>query len=79
MNKIIGMLLGCWLAVSGLSAQQMPALYRNVDEEAMNHWADSVFDSMSMDERIGQLFMVVADVSTSTVCARAEDWRGIVS
>ena len=60
------MLLGCWLAVSGLSAQQMPALYRNVDEEAMNHWADSVFDSMSMDERIGQLFMVVADVSTST-------------
>jgi beta-glucosidase-like glycosyl hydrolase/CubicO group peptidase (beta-lactamase class C family) len=27
----------------------------------MVHWADSVFDAMSYDERIGQLFMVVAN------------------
>ncbi len=27
----------------------------------MNHWADSVFDAMSYDERIGQLFMVIAN------------------
>ena len=65
MKKLVCILLTCWLSASYLSAQQMPALYRDADREAMNHWADSVFDSMSMDERIGQLFMIVADVKTS--------------
>ena len=32
----------------------------------MNHWVDSVFDSMSEDERIAQLFMVAADPTTDT-------------
>ena len=27
----------------------------------MNHWVDSVFDKMSYDERIGQLFMVISE------------------
>jgi beta-glucosidase-like glycosyl hydrolase/CubicO group peptidase (beta-lactamase class C family) len=27
----------------------------------MNHWVDSIFDTMSMDEKIGQLFMIIAD------------------
>ncbi|MDR1645611.1 MAG: serine hydrolase [Tannerellaceae bacterium] len=52
-----------FLAVSclcGLS-QTEPALYRLADREKMIHWADSVFDAMSYDERIGQLFMVVAN------------------
>lgn len=31
----------------------------------MNHWTDSVFASLSMDERIGQLFMVIADIKTT--------------
>ena len=65
MKKLVCILLICWLSASYLSARQMPALYRNVDQKAMNHWADSVFDSLSMDERIGQLFMIVADVKTS--------------
>lgn len=34
-------------------------MYRSVDKEKMNHWVDSVFDSMSNDERIGQLFMII--------------------
>ncbi|GHV49128.1 beta-N-acetylglucosaminidase [Bacteroidia bacterium] len=29
----------------------------------MFHWADSVFDALSYDERIGQLFMMIADPS----------------
>ncbi|MDR0537075.1 MAG: serine hydrolase [Tannerellaceae bacterium] len=32
----------------------------------MNYWVDSVFDVLSFDERIGQLFMVIADPSTDT-------------
>ena len=47
-------------------AQTIPNLYSSVDENAMLHWVDSVFDSMSEDERIGQLFMVIADPTTET-------------
>lgn len=31
----------------------------------MAHWVDSVFDTMSSDERIGQLFMVIANPESS--------------
>lgn len=31
----------------------------------MNQWVDSVFNSMTIDERIGQLIMVIADGNTS--------------
>lgn len=51
------------LAVGGF-AQTTPNLYRQADQAKMNHWVDSVFDTMSDDERIGQLFMVIAN-STS--------------
>ncbi|GHV22551.1 hypothetical protein FACS189428_4780 [Clostridia bacterium] len=27
----------------------------------MNHWVDSIFDTMTTDEKIGQLFMIIAD------------------
>ena len=49
--------------MSGL-AQVEPSLYRQADQERMNQWADSVFDAMSHDERIGQLFMIVAEPQT---------------
>ena len=42
-------------------AQIQPNLYKEADQRRMNQWADSVFDSLSLDERIGQLFMVVTD------------------
>ena len=32
----------------------------------MNHWVDSVFDAMSYDERIGQLFMIIANPKSDT-------------
>ena len=46
-----------------LSAQTsyMPRLYSSANEAQMRHWVDSVFERMSDDERIGQLFMVIAD------------------
>jgi len=42
-------------------AQTVPELFRKADQDKMNHWVDSVFNSMSYDERIGQLFMVIAN------------------
>ncbi|MDR0427953.1 MAG: serine hydrolase [Dysgonamonadaceae bacterium] len=38
-----------------------PNLFKDADKKEMQHWVDSIFDSMSLDEKIGQLFMVVAD------------------
>ncbi|GHV10949.1 beta-N-acetylglucosaminidase [Bacteroidia bacterium] len=57
-NAIVLFLL---LFCSNLSAQNHPNLYKNTDEQAMNYWVDSVFNRMTTDEKIGQLFMIVAD------------------
>ncbi|MDR1102542.1 MAG: serine hydrolase [Tannerella sp.] len=42
------------------SAQTEPTLFAEINQAEMNHWVDSVFDTMSEDERIGQLFMMIA-------------------
>ena len=57
------------LCVSGIlrsSPQADPNLYAKTNQDQMNHWVDSVFDSMNYDERIGQLFMVIADPKSDT-------------
>lgn len=51
---------------TAIYSQIKPNLFLSVDERAMNHWVDSVFNSMSEDERIGQLFMIVAEPVTET-------------
>ena len=56
MKKIYIFLFSCVTVLSAV-AQTTPNLYRAVDKEKMNHWVDSVFDAMSYDERIGQLFI----------------------
>ena len=61
MGKIGNLFLCCLIFLLSARAQTLPNLYRAADQDRMNHWADSVFDTMSLDERIGQLFMVVAN------------------
>ncbi|MDR0682329.1 MAG: serine hydrolase [Dysgonamonadaceae bacterium] len=46
-------------------ANVIPTLYSSTDSEAMRHWADSIFDTMTLDEKIGQLFMITVDPSSS--------------
>ena len=65
MKKIYIFLFSCVTVLSAV-AQTTPNLYRAVDKEKMNHWVDSVFDAMSYDERIGQLFMVIANPKSDT-------------
>jgi len=43
------------------TAQVEPGLYTKADKVKMNHWVDSVFRTLSEDEKIGQLLMVVAN------------------
>lgn len=54
------------LSVLYTQAQTIPALIENVkDKNRMNQWVDSVYSAMSLDEKIGQCFMITFDpVST---------------
>ena len=60
MNKINYILLFFLLGMS-MTSQVEPALFRKADKAKMNHWVDSVYRTMTDDERIGQLFMVIAE------------------
>jgi beta-glucosidase-like glycosyl hydrolase/CubicO group peptidase (beta-lactamase class C family) len=44
-----------------VQGQTVPELYRRADRAKMNHWVDSVFDALTPEERIGQLFMPVVN------------------
>ncbi|MDR1610120.1 MAG: serine hydrolase, partial [Candidatus Symbiothrix sp.] len=54
------------LIISHLTySQKQPNLYQTTDSLKMVQWADSIFDTMTLDEKIGQLFMITADPSPS--------------
>lgn len=55
------------LLLGSVTAQNktVPDLYKNVDKVKMNHWVDSVFNRMTLDEKIGQTIMVMADGANS--------------
>ncbi|MDL2322363.1 serine hydrolase [Bacteroidales bacterium OttesenSCG-928-A17] len=48
-----------------LLAQNQPVLFQKADAKKMEHWVDSVFNTMSQDEKIGQLFMLTASPDAS--------------
>lgn len=40
-------------------------LYKNTDKDRMNQWVDSVFNELTLDEKIGQLFMPIVESTAS--------------
>lgn len=71
MNKVKSFFIaGCMaLSVFSTSGQYKiePTLLREADKEKMDAWVDSVFNGMSMDERIGQLITIhVSGQNTSS-------------
>ena len=65
-TKIYLFVLFCAIFFS-VSGQSNPRLYRETDSVAMTHWVDSIFGTMTVEEKIGQLFMPVADPKASDV------------
>lgn len=65
MKKFIFLIYFSLFALA-ISAQTETNFFHAVDKNKMNHWVDSVFDTMSLDERVGQLFMVIANPTTDT-------------
>ncbi len=65
--KIFNYLLLLFLTLSSTVAysQTTTNLYKNADKEKMQQWVDSVFNELSIDEKIGQLFMPIVDPSSS--------------
>lgn len=61
MKKIFFLLLCCLCRLTITAAQTETALYRSADKDKMDHWADSVYNALSPEERIGQLIMVMAN------------------
>ncbi|WP_420385020.1 glycoside hydrolase family 3 N-terminal domain-containing protein [Roseivirga sp.] len=58
MFKKVTLLLSLFsLSISSLSAQKF---YHKIDTVAQQAWADSVFNALTPEERLGQLFMVAA-------------------
>lgn len=50
------------VCLQGIALEQKkvtPNIYKAANPKEINHWVDSVFNEMSLDERIGQLFMPV--------------------
>jgi len=65
MNRLTAIFLFLFLTGSFAFSQKLPNLYREADQQKMNQWVDSVFDSMTLDERIGQLIVLKADPGAS--------------
>src|SRR5690554_2941258 len=48
-----------------LQAQVTTVLQEQADKEAMNRWVDSVYTGMSIDQKVGQLFMPIVEPKNS--------------
>jgi beta-glucosidase-like glycosyl hydrolase/CubicO group peptidase (beta-lactamase class C family) len=60
MTKKVFLAMCLCIVATTVFARVEPGLLAKADREAMNRWVDSVFQTMSDDERIGQLFMIAA-------------------
>ena len=60
MHKTTTTLLAILIATT-LSAQVPTTLYEQADRERMTQWVDSVFSQMTLDDKVGQLFMPIVE------------------
>ena len=47
------------------SAQVTTNLYKQADKQKMNRWVDSVYNTMSIDDKVGQLFIPIVEPNSS--------------
>lgn len=48
-----------------VSAQVTTNLYKQADKHKLNYWVDSVYNTMSVDDKVGQLFMPIVEPNSS--------------
>lgn len=59
---LVGLLGVC---SSWINAQVTPTIYHQADKPAMERWVDSVYATLSIDQKVGQLFMPIVEPKTS--------------
>lgn len=59
-NKLL-LLFIPFICPAFLSAQVTTSLYDQADKQAMTQWVDSVYAKMTLDEKVGQLFMPIVE------------------
>ena len=64
MKKAVFTILFAFIIIT-LSSQENTRLYKNADKQKLNQWVDSVFQRLTFDEKIGQLFMPVVEPNSS--------------
>jgi beta-glucosidase-like glycosyl hydrolase/CubicO group peptidase (beta-lactamase class C family) len=54
-----------------------PNLFKNTDKQAMAHWVDSVFNQMSLDQKVGQV--IVATIDAKNTEANRQKLTGFIN
>ena len=54
-------LLWAALPAAGREKGALPSIFNGVDQAAMNQWVDAQMQNMTLEERIGQLFVMAVD------------------
>lgn len=44
---------------NGIKSQVVPQLYKRTNNDEMKQWVDSVYNGMTIDQKVGQLFMMI--------------------
>ncbi|TNF75644.1 MAG: beta-N-acetylglucosaminidase, partial [Bacteroidetes bacterium] len=70
-------ILGILLAVSTAAAQSNPLVAK--DSLAQNEWVEHQYEHMTLEERIGQLFMVMASCEPEAEVAESRRIRDLIS
>lgn len=64
MNKLLLLLLTSFSSLC-IFSQTETNLYRNSNKQEVQHWVDSVYNSLSIDEKVGQLFIPIVESNSS--------------
>ena len=71
------LLLGCILAFTGINAKT-PLVLSKAPQAEMNAWVDSVYNSMTAEQRVGQLIAQVFRTSDSEMAATKKEIKRVV-
>lgn len=64
-KKFIVLLCLILICSISVSAQKITNLVNNTNSTLVSHWVDSVYNSLSFDEKVGQLFMPIVENNSS--------------
>lgn len=65
MKKTLILYIVLSIFIATASAQVNTNLYKQADKHKTNQWVDSVYNTMSIDDKVGQLFIPIVEPNSS--------------